>query len=104
MSAKTEKNCLILRVDSQYCSTLPQKLVPVPKLSPKVSNGLSPSPPYPQNMGRGWGKSGIGAPFNHTNAQIASYKGKRSVYYGHSFMLKIVINQNMETFDIEKQD
>ena len=26
MSAKTERNCLILRVDSQYCSTLPQKV------------------------------------------------------------------------------
>ena len=26
MSAKTERNCLILRVDSQYCSTLPQNL------------------------------------------------------------------------------
>ena len=26
MSAKTEKSCLIMRVDSQYCSTLPQNL------------------------------------------------------------------------------
>ena len=26
MSAKTERNCLILRVDSQYCSTLPRNL------------------------------------------------------------------------------
>ena len=44
------------------------EVIPVPKISPKVSNGLSLSPPRPQKSGRGRGNSGIGAPFYHTSS------------------------------------
>ena len=46
------------------------EVIPVPKISLKVSNGLSPSPPCPQKSGRGQGNSGIGAPFYHTTPNI----------------------------------
>ena len=45
------------------------KLIPIPKKSPKIVQAFSPSPPCPQNSGRGRGKSGIGAPFYHTSTE-----------------------------------
>ena len=43
------------------------KLILAPEKSPKVVQGFASSPPRPRNLGRGRGKSGMGAPFYHTN-------------------------------------